>query len=549
MPDGGDGRWVDVSVLPGEVADAVALLVAEGGGGQAAGCSAGGQGSREHWGDLVQAAETVKGFAEARLLDAASALVEDVASDHGVATDDPRFAQKVAVHRKGACRAVVQEVQLLTGSTLTAARERVRFATAMSHRVGGAHALLRSGGCSWERARLAYSETAHLDPVLAGQVIDRLLAPPSRTSSEDESQQIPLSHSGFRARVRRQLALVDSVAADRKRRHRDAVAGRDACTFPGRDGTATFQATGDAVRVFAAQQRVADLAKAARAAGDERPLAQLRADIAVDLLLRGVVPGDDCLGAAPAGRLHVIVDLASILPDGATGDAAMGVGEVPGLGFLSADQVRPVAVRAGSTWARLVTDPVTGQVIDAAKTYRVPAGMARLIKGRDHTCRAPGDCGVPAGEADLDHDVEYQPGVTAPGQGATHPENVHVMHRGHHNTKTGRFWSSRQHGDGSISWRTLTRRLRTTPFDHQRPVDHGPPVPSWFEQKLGIRVALCREHDVVPNVFTDLADLQLFTDDDNSDECGPRWRGPGRCEIRLVRHPVYLDLPDPPPPF
>ncbi|MGN6414536.1 hypothetical protein, partial [Flexivirga sp.] len=87
--------------------------------------------SRERLGGVILAVEAVKGFADAVLLDATSALVEDLAADHGVPVDDPRYAEKVAVHRKSACRAVVHEVQLLTGSTLTAARERVRFATAM----------------------------------------------------------------------------------------------------------------------------------------------------------------------------------------------------------------------------------------------------------------------------------------------------------------------------------------------------------------------------------------------------------------------------------
>ncbi|RNI21046.1 hypothetical protein EFY87_12205, partial [Flexivirga caeni] len=118
----------------------------------------------------------------------------------------------------------------------------------------------------------------------------------------------------------------------------------DAVTFPGRDGMAQFAVSGDAVRVFTAQQRVTNLAKAARAAGDERTLAQLRADIATDLLIRGVVPGDEHLGAAPAGKLHVIVNLASILPDQ---DEAADVAEVPGHGFLSPDQVRQVAIKAG----------------------------------------------------------------------------------------------------------------------------------------------------------------------------------------------------------
>lgn len=167
---GGDRRWVDVPELPGPVADAITTLIAQHNMQAPAGRGAGnGQVSREHLGDVIQCAERVKAFADASLLDATAALVADVAAGHGIGREDPHYGAKVAAHRKAACRAVVHEVQLLTGFTVTAARERVRFATAMPQRVESAHDLLRTGGCSWDRARIAHTETAHLDPALAGQ--------------------------------------------------------------------------------------------------------------------------------------------------------------------------------------------------------------------------------------------------------------------------------------------------------------------------------------------------------------------------------------------
>ncbi|MGN6415671.1 MAG: hypothetical protein ACTHL4_17060, partial [Flexivirga sp.] len=156
-------------------------------------------------------------------------------------------------------------------------------------------------------------------------------------------------------------------------------------------------------------------------------------------------------------------------------------------------------------------------------------------------------------ECDLDHDTDYDPAAGEPGEGATHPDNVHVMHRGHHNAKTGRFWRSRQHRDGSISWQTLTRRLRTTPFDHHRPDDQAAPVVSAAEQQVGIRLALCREHDVVPNVFTDLADLRLIHDTspppDPQTDPQTRPKPPGRVHLFRHRGEVRIEFPEPPPPF
>lgn len=174
-----DRHLLDVSGMPEAVVTALTALAEQAGRESLADVS------RERLGDLVQAAESVKGFADGMLLDAASALVEDVAADHGVQRGDPRYSTKVAAHRKAACRAVVHELQLLTGSTLCAARDRVRFATAMPQRVEAAHAMLRAGESTWERARIAYGETSHLDPVLAGEIIDRVLAPPTRTTTPD----------------------------------------------------------------------------------------------------------------------------------------------------------------------------------------------------------------------------------------------------------------------------------------------------------------------------------------------------------------------------
>ncbi|RNI22130.1 hypothetical protein, partial [Flexivirga caeni] len=78
--EGPGGRVLDVSGLPGPVADAVALLVAQSSRGAApstgtdtdtdsgngAGAGAGAV-SRERLGDVVRAAEVVKGFADAVL--------------------------------------------------------------------------------------------------------------------------------------------------------------------------------------------------------------------------------------------------------------------------------------------------------------------------------------------------------------------------------------------------------------------------------------------------------------------------------------------------
>ncbi|WP_265445932.1 HNH endonuclease signature motif containing protein [Flexivirga meconopsidis] len=543
---------IDVTGLPDEVAAALRLLVkglraehADPTGTKRYAPTGRVRRDREHLGDTIQAAESVKACADAVSLSAVAALTDDVIAGARIAPDDPRHAAKLAAHRHAAAQAVVHEVQLLTGSTLHAARDRVRIATCMPDRTGTARAQLAHGTTTFERVRTVHAETAHLDPVMAGAITSRVLAPPARHTDPDA--RVPLSHNGFRARLRRQLALVESADATRDRKHAEALDRRDVTTSPGRDGTAALQLDGDSVVVFTAQQRLTGLAKAARAAGDPRTLAQLRADLAADLLTRGTVPGDAHLGSAPPGRLHVIVGLDTIVP----GSECPDVAEVPGLGFLSGAQVRDLATRAGSLWTRLVTDPATGMVIDAANSYQVPAGMARLVRARDHTCRAPGDCAHPAADCDLDHDTPYdhQAGPGENQSGATHPDNLHAVHRGHHNPKTGRLWTSQQHANGAITWQTLTRKVTTTPHDHRRPEDHAPPHVSRAEQTISQDLARHYETDAMPSVLKDLAAHQLAKERPTPHRRARVEKRDG-YEIYWHRDGFHVSLPRPaPPPF
>jgi hypothetical protein len=205
--------------------------------------------------------------------------------------------------------------------------------------------------------------------------------------------------------------------------------------------------------------------------------------VATDLLLRGWIPGDPTfaqLGDPPAATVNVVVSLPTLL------GVQAGVGQIPGWGALCAQQARALALAAGSTWTRIVTDPLDGRAIEAtAATYRAPVAMARQVKTRDGTCRAPG-CEIPATGTDLDHTIEWTPtstqtegdrtggattrvdrtggattrvdrtdGATARGvgaRGATSETNLAALHRGHHNLKTAGFWDSNQrtgHGWGS----------------------------------------------------------------------------------------------------
>jgi hypothetical protein len=241
--------------------------------------------------------------------------------------------------------------------------------------------------------------------------------------------------------------------------------------------------SGDGPRISAAACRVDLIARRLRTAGDQRTLAQLRADVATDLLLRGWIPGDPAfarLGKPPTAVVNVVVSLSTLL------GADSGIGHIPGWGALSAQQSRALALEAGSIWTRIVTDPLTGRAIEAtAGTYRVPAAMATQIRTRDQVCRAPG-CEIPADRADLDHTIEWKPAGLG---GPTAESNLAAVHRGHHNLKTAGFWDSEQSPDGTLTWTTATgRTVKTYPYLYDHP-DNLPIATSHLEATLGRRVA------------------------------------------------------------
>jgi hypothetical protein len=74
---------------------------------------------------------------------------------------------------------------------------------------------------------------------------------------------------------------------------------------------------------------------------------------------------------------------------------------------------RDLAFEAGSTWRRLVTDPLSGQLLDYGRsTYRPPVGLAEFVKARDLTCRTP-TCTRPATACHLDHVISWPAGATS----------------------------------------------------------------------------------------------------------------------------------------
>ncbi len=143
------------------------------------------------------------------------------------------------------------------------------------------------------------------------------------------------------------------------------------------------------------------------------------------------------------------------------------IGEIPGHGFLTGEHAREVATLPGSTWHRLLTDPVTGHAIErSSQAYRPDKAMVEHVRAVDRFCRAPG-CLIPTHRCELDHEQPYG----TPG-GVTSVANLNAKHPRHHQLKTEQFWASVMDETRQVTWTTLFNRVYTTQaHDHRQ---YGP---------------------------------------------------------------------------
>ncbi|MHB8274775.1 MAG: HNH endonuclease signature motif containing protein, partial [Dermatophilaceae bacterium] len=457
---------------------------------------------------VVEAVEAVKAWADSVSIDATAAMVAVFETDFvhlAPQTPTMRGWQLFIRH----CRsAAAREIQVATGLPITQCQRRVWLAACEPERVGPVREAMRAGRVSLARAMTLAEATAHLDGFTAATITTRVLRPFTGPDGVPLPGVAPLSEATFRARLHTQLVLHHGLVGEAERTYEQAVRGRRVTAEPQRDGTGMMLITGDGPRIAAAQGRVDTIARRLRKGGDARTIAQLRADVAIDLLLRGWIPTDPTfaqLGRPPAAAVQLIVSLPTMM------GLDRGVGQIPGWGCVSGLQTRQLALQLGSIFKRVVTDPLTGRAIEVtAGTYKVPAGMAEQIKARDGTCRAPG-CEIPAERCDLDHSIEWEPDD---GGGPTAETNLGALHRGHHNLKTSGFWDSDQSPDGTLRWTTATGRSVTThPYVYEHP-DHLPVRTSNLEGRYGRRLAEVLNPDIpLPghlNIFEEIAWAQAL---------------------------------------
>ena len=141
-------------------------------------------------------------------------------------------------------------------------------------------------------------------------------------------------------------------------------------------------------------------------------------------------------------------------------------GELVGYGAIPAPLARAIA--SDGVWKRLVTDPLSGALLDYGRTtYRPPAALADFVRARDVECRHP-ICRRRAIDSELDHTVAF-----AGDGGQTAEWNLYGACPHHHHLKHDAVgWSVVQQADGRITWTTPTgHSYSSTPHDYR--VDGG----------------------------------------------------------------------------
>ncbi|MFB9955413.1 HNH endonuclease signature motif containing protein [Cellulomonas denverensis] len=366
--------------------------------------------------------------------------------------------------------------------------------------------------------------TGRIDTARARVMVRRLAGVDLFTAEEVETTVLPGASERTAAQLSRDVdrALLrvdpDGGALRRRRGRADRHVARPKPLGDGMAGVWAFLPAHDAARL---DQALDASAHALRSGGDERTLAQLRADALLDAALvgpawapllpehgagtgqgagthhgamtfpgaytgeragtherTGTEPGVDtgygadmdCLsgkdGGADSGHraatghrapsvtrprveVRVTVPLSTLI--GTDQEPA----EMDGHGPIDAATARALA--AGGVWRRLVTDPLSGAVLDVGRTrYRPPQELADHVIARDRTCARPG-CTVPATACDLDHTIPFGDG------GPTAATNLAPLCRRDHLLRTHAGHRIEQTAAGEIVWTSLTRRYVSVP--------------------------------------------------------------------------------------
>jgi hypothetical protein len=360
-------------------------------------------------------------------------------------------------------------------------------------------------------------------------LVDLLGDAPAEIAEQVQARVLPRADGTpahvFRDRIRYHLYRVDAAARDRRRR--EALRRVGVFTRRVDEGVSELVIQGPTPAVHAAANAIDQYAWLRRADGDLRPIGVIRADTALDLLLR---PWDTSRPPVTA-TLVLHASVRSLRPDGDPAQTST-PGELDGQ-LVSAAECRDLLTELdllhlgdpppGGSILVAVDDPTTGQTLAVATrtelaraagagrrrrrrrragpgqsarppepadpptdgpglhpppdtaAYQPTAAQKRLVTTRDRHCRMPG-CRRRVGRCDLDHVRPHDAG------GPTACWNLCCLCKTHHRIKTfAPGWAFTLLRDGTLLVRTPAGVTRTTrpPGWHPDPE----PDPPWLDEQ------------------------------------------------------------------
>jgi hypothetical protein len=320
------------------------------------------------------------------------------------------------------------------------ARSRLDEFWAVAHLVPKAVEALSTGDLDWTRVRGLAEVTEQLAPDQRARVEKQMVEGGSRPSP-----------SAFRRRANDLVQRLDPEAAVRRREQR--YREREVEFRPGEDGMAQLLATLAAQDARAIFDRIDLIARTdARVPGgaeaEDRPLAARRADVLTGLLLGN-------------RREHVNVTIQVVVSAGSLLGLADEPAELAGYGPIPAQLARDLA--ADATWRRILTDPVSGALLDVGDRRFPPPALARLVRARNTRCTFPG-CAQPASSCELDHTIAVADG------GRTVEANLGPACTHHHRMKHQGGWTLTQPEPGMFDWTSPHLRTYRTTGNDDNPV-------------------------------------------------------------------------------
>ncbi|MHB1739994.1 MAG: HNH endonuclease signature motif containing protein [Actinomycetes bacterium] len=313
------------------------------------------------------------------------------------------------------------------------AQHHIDTARALATRLPRTRTALHAGQISLLHANAIHQATAELTDQQASLVENRVL-PRAHTQTASE----------LRAALRRTTASLCPRTFTET--HTQAATTREVRFWPEAHAMATIHAY-----LPAADAQTIQLALDALAHADTRdlPIDTRRADALTRLCTQALTSPTTRRRHGRPVSLGVLIDLPTLLGLTEHPSQLTGYGPIP----------TPIArlLARDATWHRLVTEPVTGHLLDYGHTtYRPPQQLMDYLIARDQTCQFPG-CTRPAHACDADHTTPYTAG------GPTSANNLRMLCRRHHRLKTHHHWHIHTHPDGSTTWTSPTGATYPTP--------------------------------------------------------------------------------------